>query len=48
MDIIQHDPSTQSGFYQHWHTMKDNIKGISKPTLMAVGQTVLTVVRGEK
>ena len=48
MDIIQHDPLTQSGFYQHWHTMKDNIKGISKPTLMAVGQTVLTAVRNEK
>jgi len=48
IDIIQHDPSTTSGFYQHWHTMKDNMKGISKPTLMAVGQTVLTVVRSEK
>lgn len=48
IDIIQHDPSTNSGFYQHWHTMKDNIKGISKPTLMAVGQTVITVVRSEK
>lgn len=48
MDIIQHDPSTQSGFYQHWHTVKDNMKGISKPTLMAVGQTVLTAVRNEK
>ncbi len=48
IDIIQHDPSTNSGFYQHWHTMNDNMKGISKPTLMAVGQTVLTVVRSEK
>ncbi len=48
IDIIQHDQSTNSGFYQHWHTMKDNMKGISKPTLMAVGQTVLTVVRNEK
>lgn len=48
IDIIQHDPSTSSGFYQYWHTTKDNMKGISKPTLMAVGQTVLTVVRSEK
>ena len=48
IDIIQHDPSTNSGFYQHWHTMNDNMKGISKSTLMAVGQTVLTVVRSEK
>ncbi len=48
IDIIQHDQSTQSGFYQYWHTIKDNMKGISKPTLMAVGQTVLTAVRNEK
>ncbi len=48
IDVIQHDPSTRSGFYQHWHTMSDNMKGISKPTLMAVGQTLLTTVRNEK
>jgi hypothetical protein len=48
IDIIQHDPSTNSGFYQHWHTINDNMKGISKPTLKAVGQTVLTAVRNEK
>ncbi len=48
IDIIQHDPSTNSGFYQHWHTINDNMKGISKATLMAVGQTVLTTVRIEK
>jgi hypothetical protein len=48
IDIIQHDPSTASGFYQNWHTTKDNMKGISKPTLMAVGQTVLTLIRTEK
>ncbi len=48
IDIIQHDPSTRSGFYQHWHTISDNMKGISKTTLKAVGQTVLTAVRNEK
>ncbi len=48
IDIIQHDQSTQSGFYRNWHTMKDDMKGISKPTLKAVGQTILTVVRNEK
>jgi len=48
IDIIQHDQLTQSGFYKNWHTIKDNMKGISKPTLMAVGQTVLTVVRSER
>jgi len=48
IDIIQHDPSTSSGFYQYWHTINDNMAGISKPTLMAVGQTILTAVRSEK
>lgn len=48
IDIIQHDPTTNSGFYMHWHTINDNMKNISKNTLMAVGQTVLTVVRAEK
>ena len=48
IDIIQHDPSTQSGFYKNWHTISDNMAGISKPTLMAVGQTILTAVRSEK
>jgi len=48
IDIIQHDPSTRSGFYQYWHTVNDKMAGLSKPTLMAVGQTVLTAVRNEK
>ena len=48
IDIIQHDQSTSSGFYKNWHTMNDNMDGISKATLMAVGQTILTAVRNEK
>jgi hypothetical protein len=48
IDIIQHDQSTETGFYRYWHTINDNMKGISKPTLMAVGQTILTAVRSEK
>lgn len=48
IDIIQHDQATQSGFYKNWHTINDNMSGISKPTLMAVGQTILTAVRSEK
>jgi hypothetical protein len=48
IDIIQHDQLTSSGFYKNWHTMNDNMDGISKATLMAVGQTILTVVRNEK
>lgn len=48
IDIIQHDPSTRSGFYQYWHTTNDKMKWISKNTLMAVGQSVMTTVRNEK
>ena len=48
IDIIQHDQSTQSGFYKYWHTVNDNMENISKQTLMAVGQTVLTAIRNDK
>ena len=48
IDIIQHDPTTSSGFFKDWHTTHDNMEGISKETLMAVGTTVLTVVYNEK
>lgn len=48
LDIIHHDPSTQSGFCSTWHTLGDNLQGIDKQTLMAVGQTVLTTLYLEK
>ena len=48
IDIIQNDPSTRSGFYKNWHTTLDNMDGISKETLSAVGITVLTAVYNEK
>ncbi|MEI6061126.1 MAG: M28 family peptidase [Bacteroidota bacterium] len=48
IDIIQNDPTTKSSFYQYWHTINDNMAGISKTTLNVVGQTVITVVRNEK
>jgi hypothetical protein len=48
IDIIQHDPSTHSGFYKHWHTVMDDLSGIDKQTLKAVGQTVLTTVYLER
>jgi hypothetical protein len=47
-DIIQNDPSTSSGFYKNWHTTLDNMDGISKETLKAVGTTVLTAIYNEK
>jgi Zn-dependent M28 family amino/carboxypeptidase len=48
IDIIQNDPSTESGFYKYWHTVNDNLAGIDKQTLRAVGETILTSVYIEK
>jgi glutaminyl-peptide cyclotransferase len=48
IDIIQYDPATTSGFYKNWHTTHDNMEGISRETLRAVGTTVLTAVYNEK
>lgn len=36
------------GFFEHWHTEKDNMDAISKETLEAVGQTVMQVIYNEK
>ncbi len=47
IDIIQHDPTTKSGFGSYWHTTKDNMDIIDKSTLKAVGQTLLEVIYSE-
>ncbi|NTW31327.1 MAG: M28 family peptidase, partial [Bacteroidetes bacterium] len=44
IDIIHYDSNTPSGFYKYWHTLKDNMNGINKNTLKAVGQTLLSVI----
>jgi glutaminyl-peptide cyclotransferase len=45
IDIIQYDPEGfKHGFGDFWHTHNDDMGIISKPTLKAVGQTVLTVL----
>lgn len=48
IDIIQFDENSDMGFYHAWHTQKDDMSGISKETLKAVGQTVLEVIYKEK
>lgn len=48
IDIIQHDPSTESNFGHYWHTVNDNMDNVSKETLKAVGQTVMEVIYKEK
>lgn len=44
IDIIYRSFATQSGFAPHWHTHDDNINIISKTTLQAVGETVLSTI----
>lgn len=44
IDIIHYDPQTPHRFFPYWHTLKDNMDAISKETLKAVGQTLITVI----
>ena len=46
IDIIP--TSQQFTFFEHWHTVKDNMDVITVPTLKAVGQTILQVIYNEK
>lgn len=41
IDIIALTNATTTGFAPHWHTHADNMQVIDKPTLKAVGQTLL-------
>lgn len=46
IDIIEYDPSSPSGgFNPRWHTSADNMEGISRETLNAVGSTIMTYLR---
>lgn len=42
VDIIHHRPLT-GGFSANWHTQYDDMKGISKAPLMAVGHTIMQI-----
>lgn len=44
IDIIDYKDDRDRGFFEYWHTVKDDMDYISKETLKAVGQTVITVV----
>ncbi|MFZ4412849.1 MAG: M28 family peptidase [Bacteroidales bacterium] len=48
IDIVQHDPSTDSKFFRYWHTVKDDMSNIDKASLSVVGNTLLTVAYGEE
>lgn len=45
IDIIEYHPDGPSGFNQRWHTTSDNMSGISKQTLQAVGKTLIAFLR---
>lgn len=47
-NIVYHEPNTEKGFGEHWHTLNDTMDNIDKATLKAVGQTVLEVIYNEK
>jgi len=48
IDIIHLDANSANGtFYDHWHTLKDDLTQIDPATLKVVGQTVLTVIYRE-
>ena len=42
IDIIEYHPEDETGFNSRWHTTADNMDGISKETLKAVGNTLIT------
>ena len=49
IDIIHLDQkSSNSTFFEHWHTVNDKIDVIDKQTLKVVGHTLLTVIFEEK
>ena len=48
VNIIQHDPTTETNFGFYWHTHKDTMENIDKNTLKAVGQTVMEVIYSEQ
>lgn len=41
VDIIEYHPEDETGFDPDWHTTTDNLSGIDKNTLQAVGETVM-------
>lgn len=46
IDIVPY--SEKDNFFEHWHTMKDDMDNIDRATLKAVGQTVLQVIYNEQ
>ena len=45
IDIIEYHPDSNQGFNPRWHTSKDNLDGISKETLSAVGNVLMDYLK---
>jgi Zn-dependent M28 family amino/carboxypeptidase len=49
INIIHLDTESENGsFFQHWHTVNDNLEHIDKATLQVVGNVMMNVVYLEK
>lgn len=48
IDIIQHNPASDTGFFEQWHTRDDNMQYIDANMLGIVGEVVLHVIYEEK
>lgn len=48
IDIIEYHPDSENGFNSRWHTTADNLDGISKETLSAVGNTLMTLLINQR
>lgn len=48
VDIIHYNPENEKGFCDTWHTQDDTLDKISRETLAAVGEVVLSVVYSER
>jgi Zn-dependent M28 family amino/carboxypeptidase len=49
INIIHLDKdSPQGSFFEHWHTVNDDMDNIDKTTLKVVGQTLLTIIYEEQ
>ena len=48
IDIIHLDPNSKNrSFFDHWHTIDDNIEHIDKQSLQIVGDVLMTVIYNE-
>lgn len=45
IDIIQYNPSAETGFFDYWHTTSDNISCIDANTLAAVGNVLWLLIQ---